>query len=172
LNASGCELNGGLNYWGSVTFSGASASSSVLNNVFIKNGIGIRCLNGANVNIQNSIIYLCTEGIYFYNSQPTIQYNQIIEPVQNGINGDASGLSPLILHNTITKTVGNPKYKNYQGIILGNSTNGYIAHNDISGFYWGMYIGGGSDAYFSNYSHQLFNPNNRVRDNLVGVGSA
>lgn len=171
LNASSCELNGGLNNWGSVTFSGSSASSSVLNNVFIKNGIGIRCLNGANVNIQNSIIYLCTEGVYIYNSQPQILSNQIIEPLQNGINCDASGLSPLILHNTIKKTSNNPKYHQYQGIILGNNTNGYIAHNDISGFMWGIYIGGGSDAHFSNYAHQVFKPNNRVRDNSIGIAA-
>ncbi|MBV6419621.1 MAG: hypothetical protein DAHOPDDO_00844 [Ignavibacteriaceae bacterium] len=172
LNAQSCELNGGfLNNWGSVTFSGSGASNSVLNNVVIKNGVGIRCLNGANVAISNSMIDHCTEGVYFYNSQPSIQYTQIIEPVQNGINGDASGLLPLIINNTIAKTSGNPQYHQYQGIILGNNTNGYIAHNDISGFMWGMYIGGGSDAYFTNYTYQLFNPNNRVRDNSVGVGA-
>lgn len=171
LNAQLCELRGGSTTWGSITFNGSGASSSVLNQVTIRNGLGIRCLNGANVIIQYSVIQNCTEGIYIYNSQPQILNNQIIEPVQNGINADASGLSPLIINNTIAKTSGNPQYHQYQGIILGNNTNGYIAHNDVSGFMWGMYIGGGSDAYFTNYAYQLFNPNNRVRDNSVGVGA-
>ncbi len=171
LNATECELNGGLDTWGTITFDGSTASNSILDNVVIKNGDGIRILNGANVSISNSTIDHCTEGIYFYNSQPSIVNNQIIEPVQNGINGDASGMSVEILNNTITKSAGNPQYKQYQGIILGNNTNGYIAHNDISGFMWGMYIGGGSDAYFTNYQYQTFNPNNRLRDNSIGIGA-
>lgn len=172
LNAQSCELNGGINTsWGSVTFNGSGASSSILNNVLIKDGIGVRCLNNANVTIQNSRIKNCTQGVYFYNSEPRILSNQIIEPVQNGINGDASGKRPLILHNTIKKTNGNPQYKQYQGIILANRTNGYIAHNDISGFYWGIYCGGGTNGYFSDYYYYVYNPNNRITNNRYGFAA-
>jgi hypothetical protein len=151
LNATNCELDGGLNSWGSIYFVGSTSANSVIDNVTIRNGGGVRCYSGANVIIKNSLIDHCTEGVYIYNSQPQILTNQIIEPVQNGINVDASGYSPLILHNTITKTNSNPQYHQYQGIIFANNTNGYIAHNDISGFMWGIYIGGGSDALFTNY---------------------
>lgn len=153
LNATNCTLGGDFTTWGSITFNGSASSSSLISNSVIKNGAGIRCLNNANVTITNSIIDHCTEGVYVYNSQPNISGNQIIEPVQNGINVNASGLSPLIQSNTITKTSSNPQYRQYQGVFLSNNSNGYIAKNDISGFYWGMYIGGGSDAYFTNYSN-------------------
>jgi len=171
LNATNCELSGGLTNWGSIYFYNSTSANSILANVVVENGGGIRCYNGANVTISNSIIDHCTEGIYFYNSAPSIISNQIIEPVQNGINGDASGMNVEIAHNTISKTSGNPQYHHYQGIILGNSTNGYIAHNDISGFAWGIYVGGGSDAFFTNFSCQTFNPNNRFRDHSVGMGA-
>jgi tetratricopeptide (TPR) repeat protein len=155
--------------WATITFNGSASSNSILDYVVVEYGAGIRCINGADVIISSSTIDHCTEGIYFYNSQPQILNNSIIEPVHNGINGDASGMSVEILHNTITKTSSNPTYRNYQGIILANFTNGYISHNDISGFYWGMYIGGGSDAYFTNDSYYTNNPNNRVRYNLFGI---
>lgn len=171
LNALDCVLYGGTENWGSIYFLGAASSSSALDNVLVKNSGGIRCYNGANVLIENSTIDHCTEGIYIYNSQPQILNNQIIEPVQNGINADASGKNPLILHNIIKKTSGNPQYKQYQGIILANNTNGYIAHNDINGFYWGIYCGGGSDAYFTDYSHHEFRPDNRFRNNRTGIGA-
>lgn len=157
--------------WGSITFDGSGASNSILNYITVKNGLGIRCLNGANVTVTNSTIDHCTEGVYIYNSQPNISGNQIIEPVQNGINVNASGLSPLIQGNNITKSSSNPQYRQYQGIYLSNNSNGYIAKNDISGFYWGMYIGGGSDAYFTNYSNQSFTQNNRVINNRWGLGA-
>ncbi|MCW8805899.1 MAG: C25 family cysteine peptidase, partial [Ignavibacteriaceae bacterium] len=159
------------NTWGKLRFFNSIAASSILDNVIIKNGTGINCFNGANITIQNSLIDHCTEGIYFYNSQPSIVNNQIIEPVQNGINGDASGMNIEILNNTITKTGANPQYHNYQGIILGNSTNGYIAHNDISGFAWGIYIGGGSNAYCTDFASSSFYPNNRFKDHIIGMGA-
>jgi tetratricopeptide (TPR) repeat protein len=116
-------------------------------------------------------LYHCTQGIYVYNSQPQILNNQIIEPVQNGIYCNALGKSPLILNNVITKTSSNPTFRNYQGILLENHTNGYIAHNDISGFYWGIYVGGGSGGYFTNWSWQNFYPNNRIMNNSFGFAA-
>jgi len=171
LNATNCQFGGDIGTWGSITFDGSGASNSMLNFATVKNGVGIRCLNGANVTVTNSTIDHCTEGVYIYNSQPNISGNQIIEPVQNGINVNASGLSPLIQSNSISKTSSNPQYRQYQGIYLSNNSNGYIAKNDISGFYWGMYIGGGSDAYFTNYSNQAFSQNNRVMNSRIGIGA-
>lgn len=156
--------------WGSIVFDvipGAPVGSSNLNYIVMKYGTDIKIKNGHNVIIQNSRIEKCTQGIYVYNSQPRILNNQIIEPVQNGIYCNASGKSPTILHNVITKTSG----KNYQGIWLENNTTGYIAHNDISGFYWGMFIGGGSHAYFSDTYHTYYNPNNRIKESLYGFAA-
>ena len=157
--------------WGSITFDGSTASGSILNNVNIKYASDVKCLNGANVTIQNSVIDNCTQGIYVYNSQPQILNNQIKEPIQNGIYCDALGKSPLILNNLITKASSNPTFRNYQGIWLVNHTNGYIAHNDINGFCFGIYVGGGSCGYFTNYSWTSFYPNNRIKDNLYGFAA-
>jgi tetratricopeptide (TPR) repeat protein len=178
LNAIGTPSNkitfdrsGTTGTWGSITFDGSAASGSVLDNVNIKYASDVKCLNGANVTIQNSLIDHCTQGIYVYNSQPQILNNQIIEPVQNGIYCNALGKSPLILNNVITKTSSNPTFRNYQGIWLENHTNGYIAHNDVQGFYWGIYAGGGSSGNFTNYSFQNFNPNNRICNNSFGFAA-
>ena len=155
--------------WGPIRFDGASASSSILNNVEIKNSSNIQILNNANVTIQNSIIRDCTQGIYVYNASPQILNNQILNPSQHGIYIDASGKTPLILNNTITKTSANLNYKHQEGIILYNGTIGYLAHNSISGFDHGIYVGGGSNAYFTNYSWQNYYPNNRLTGNRYGI---
>lgn len=138
-----------------------------MDNVNIKYASDVNCLNGANVTIQISLIDHCTQGIYVYNSQPQILSNQIIEPVQNGIYCNASGQSILILNNVITKT----SSKNYQGIWLENHTKGYIAHNDINGFFFGLYIGGGSLGYFTDYDWINFYPNNRIKNNQYGFAA-
>ena len=74
--------------------------------------------------------------------------NNIIDPAQNGIYCNSPGKSPLILDNTIIKE--NQQY-DYQVIWIENNTAAYIAHNDISGFYWGIYCGGGVNSYFGDY---------------------
>ena len=75
----------------------------------------IQCLNGADVTIQNSNIDNCTQGIYIYNSQPRILNNQIIEPTNNGIYGEATGKRPLIQDNKITKSA----------IVISSTTSGF-----------------------------------------------
>ena len=155
--------------WGSLKFDGAGASSSVLNNVVVKNATNIQILNNANVTIQNSTIDSCTQGIYVYNASPQILNNQISNSVLHGIYVDASGKTPLILNNIITKMSNNPNYKHQEGIIMYNGTIGYIAHNDISGFDHGIYVGGGSNAKFTNYNWQTYSPNNRFTGNRYGI---
>jgi len=163
------DRSGTTGTWGSIKFDGAGASSSVLNNIEVKNATNIQILNNANVTIQNSIIRDCTQGIYIYNASPQILNNQILYPLQHGIYVDASGKIPLILNNKITKSSGQQNYKQYQGIILYNGIVGYIAHNDISGFDCGIYVGGGSNAKFTDYNWQTYSPNNRFTGNRYGI---
>lgn len=182
-NGDSLIVNGVLNAQGTITnpiafsnssliFSGSGASNSILNYVNINNGAGIQCLNTGNVTIENSILSYCTNGIYIYNSWPAIEYNQIIEPQQNGIYGQSS-YSQTILNNIITKTsASGGYYHNYQGLYFYSNTPVYANYNDESGFYWGAYIGGGSNATL--YDNSLSNPHpyNRFRDNVDGIGSA
>jgi tetratricopeptide (TPR) repeat protein len=156
--------------WGSIIFNGSGSSNSILNNVVVRYGSGIQCLNGADITIRNSTIGYCTQGIYVYNSSPGIFNNQIIEPQQNGIYGEASGLNIYAQDNTITKTSSSGSYyQNYQGIWFTNGTVPVVIHNDISGFYWGMYFGGGVVA---NFITDLYSTNNRITNNFLGIGSA
>ena len=153
--------------WGTITFNGSSASNSVLDNIEMYYGTEIRCYNGANVTIQNSLIDHCNQGINIYNSAPTISNNNINEPHTNGIYANASGLYPLIINNIIKKTSNN--YQNNQGIWAEYTTRPVIAHNDISGFYWGMYIGSNSLALL--WYNPPYSPNNRVTNCLHGIAA-
>ena len=156
--------------WGSIIFDGSSASNSVIQYDSIKYGGGIQCLNGANVTIENSYIKSCVQGIYIYNSSPQITGNHIMEPQQNGIYGDASGFGISVEDNTIYKTSSSGSYyHNYQGILSVNNTVLYITNNNIRGFYWGMYLGGGV---FASFANNLYVLNNVMTDNNIGLGSA
>ena len=156
--------------WGTITFSGSSASN--LNYARVTFGGGIQCMNGANVTIQNSYIDTCTNGIYIYNSAPQILTNHILEPQQNGIYGEASGMYPSVIDNTIIKTTASGSYyHNYQGIWFTNNTTVYAAHNDVSGFLWGAYFSGGVHAIFNTSSYVTHNPNNRFRYNSYGIAA-
>jgi hypothetical protein len=178
LNAQGLSSNRiifnrsrGTSTWGSIIFDGPAASSSIIDNADIMYASDIQCLNDANVTIQNSIIDTCTQGIYIYNSQPQVLNNQIIEPTNNGIYGEASGKRPLIQGNVITKSTSNPQYKQFQGIIFGNSTRPFITHNDISGFYHAVYLGGGTYTLFTDDHYVTSDPNNRLRDSRYGLNT-
>ncbi|MCZ6702907.1 MAG: right-handed parallel beta-helix repeat-containing protein [Ignavibacteria bacterium] len=165
------DRSGSTGTWGSITFDGSPASNSILDNVQIMYASDVQCLNGADVTIQNSLIKDCTQGIYIYNSQPQILNNQITEPTQNGIYGEASGKRPLIQGNVITKTASNPQYKQFQGIIFGNNTRPFITNNDISGFYHAVYLGGGTYTYLTNDSYVTSDPNNRLRNSRYGLNT-
>jgi len=164
-------LTGGITgAWGPLKFDGSTALSSVLDNVAVINCTNIQVVNNANVTIQNSYIKDCIQGIYVYNASPKILNNRIWNPVQHGIYVDAPNNIQLILDNTITKTSDRvADYKHQEGIIMYNGTVGYIAHNDITGFDHGIYVGGGSIAKFTNTSWQNYYPNNRLTGNRYGV---
>jgi tetratricopeptide (TPR) repeat protein len=153
--------------WGTITFDGSAASNSMLNDVNIFYGDGIKCINGANVTIQNSFIANCTNGIHIYNSQPSIINNWIVNPQQNGIEGEAAGLGLWIQGNSIIRTTDTC---NYQGIIFGNNTCPDILNNYISGFCWGMYLGGGCQS--NTFGSEFWTCNNRIIYNNNGVGTA
>ena len=153
---------------------GLTVTNNTLQNI---SGTGIKITNpgyGMNdeVSITNNTLSNCTNGIYVYYASPIINYNHILEPIQNGIYVDASGQSPLICHNEIKKSSSNPQYRQYQGIWIVNNSTAYLAHNDVQGFYWGIYCGGGSQGYFTDYGYSTYNPNNRFKDNQRGISAA
>jgi tetratricopeptide (TPR) repeat protein len=154
------ERAGSSGQWGTITFDGSETSGSILNHIEMKNGTEIQCLNGADITIQNSLFQDCGQAVYIYNSAPKIINNVIDDPIHNGIFGEANGKSPLILGNTFIRTSG----RTHKAIHLGNYTSPFIANNDISGFDHGMYLGGGTYAYFSDNYHSTPNPNNRMRN--------
>lgn len=164
------ERSGTTGNWGSIIFDLSFASSSILDNIIMKNGTEIQCLNGANVTIQNSTLDHNIQGIYVYNSAPLIINNQINEPRDNGIHGEASGLYIVVKDNTITKTDNDSlsNYHNFEGIRFTNNTSSEVIHNDISGFYWGGYFGGGDNINFGTNANNI---NNRFLDNLYGFAS-
>ena len=159
--------NGPNNNWGSIIFDGVNSVNSVLNNVTIKHGDGIQCLNGADILIENSILDTCTNGIYIFDSQPTIQNNVITDPIENGISGESSDGSPLIQGNTIIRVT--DKY-DYQGIYLGNATCPTILNNNISGFCYGAYLGGGCITVMTTDGNSTCN--NIIHNNYVGLCTA
>jgi parallel beta-helix repeat protein len=118
-------------------FSGSSSSGSILQHATINHNYKTLCLVGADVSITNCNFLYSTEGIYFYDSAPSIMNNTIHNPQSYGLWGEASGLSPWIQGNTIEKTT---NLHNYAGIFLSNSTVPTIYNNYISGFYWGLIL--------------------------------
>jgi tetratricopeptide (TPR) repeat protein len=115
---------------------------------------------------MNCTLNNCNNGIYIFNSQPQIIGNIIYNPQQNGIYGEASGLSPLIQANTITRTT---NLFNFQGIYLGNSTHPTIINNTISGFSYGSYLGGGCVTQMGGIYYQC---NNTFTGNVEGLTTA
>ena len=169
LNASGTLSNRITINNGSIILDGSGATNSNLNYVTINNGAGIQFLNGANITIQNSILNNCINGIYIYQSSPRILSNQILEPQQNGIYGEPQGNHTWIYNNRIIKTsASGSNYQNFQGIYLYNSSTSYIANNDIKGFAFGAYFGGGSNIYATDRGNSIYNPNNRFTNNSIG----
>ncbi len=153
--------------WGAVVFSGSGASNSTISYTDINYGTGVRFLNGANATVQNSKIYHCTYGAYIYNSAPHILTSQVLSPQQNGIYGQASGLSPLVKDNTVTGT--QPIWYGYRGIWFYSSTIPFVVHNDVSGFWDGIAFGGNVTAYFSDNNYMTPYPNNLSINNGVGL---
>ncbi len=163
------DTSGTSGNWGSIILSGSSASSSILDYAIVRNGSEVQFLNGANATIENSTIQNCTQGIYVYNSAPQILNNQIIDPQQNGAYVDASTNAPIVKNNFIKKNSSNPYYYNYQGIYVTNNSTPYVAHNEISGFDWGIYAGGGCNVRFS--GSDIWNQNNLIANNYYGLAS-
>src|SRR5690606_20678395 len=81
------------------------------------------------------------------------------------IYGEANGKAPLIQGNKIKKTSG----LDYQGIYLLNYTNPYITENDIQGFTYGIYYGGGGTGRFMDGSLNTPSINNRLTGNYIGL---
>jgi len=157
-------------YWGSIIFDGSASSSSILDFVDINYASDIQCLNNADVTIQNSIMQYCDAGIYVYNSEPRIISNEIYDPFQNAIHITGGGNEVEIYDNIIIKNDTNSQYQQGQGIWLENYSQGFIGHNDINGFNYGIYLGGGSGGYFFDTYGTTPNPNNRLIECTRGMG--
>lgn len=157
--------------WGSVKLEGSGTSGSLLNYLSLQYGGDLQFLNGANGTLQNSSIYKCNRGVYIYNSQPEIVNNIIEDNYQDGILCNAASYAPLITDNSIKKTSVN--LYNYSGINIGGDiTWGYLAHNDIEKFYYGMYIGGGPVCVFDDKDWNYYSANNRITNCLTGISTA
>ena len=157
--------------WGVLDFKGTSASSSILDYVEVRHGAGVQCRNSANITIQNSVIDHCTHGTYVYGAAPTIFHNNILDPYGNGIFGETIGYAPLIKGNTIKKLTNN--LYNYEGIYFtNNSAASHITGNDIQGFDYGFYFGGGGETYFWDDHYITSFPNNRFANNVTGFCAA
>ena len=151
-----------------------TSSPNVYGNTVVdcNNGDGIQCINYASPSIHNNTISGNHMGIYIYTSEPDIIDNDILENYGNGVYGEASNLSPLIKGNTIIKTSSSGQYHQYQGIILGNSSDPFITENDIQGFLWGLYHGGGGTSYFTDADYSTPSRNNRLIDNTYSLCTA
>ena len=159
------QLEGYSGNWSALTFYGSGASNSILQHVLIDSNIGIECISGANIIIENCDLDNSNEGIYVYSSEPQIISNNIYDPQTNGIFGEASGMSMYIYGNSIVKET--DPY-NYQGVFLSNNSNATLWQNYITGFYWGAYIGGGSTM---STAGDPFVCNNRITGNSRGIGT-
>lgn len=149
--------------WGNIVFDGNGADASVLDSVTMQYGGEIQCLNGADPTVQYSTLKNNTEGIYLNASSPLIQYTTMQNLTTNGIYGTSSG-APRIYDNTITRTGG----RSYSGINL-TGTNGFVKHNTISGFQFGIYANGGAVPTFSRSNYTTPNPNNQIIASTFGV---
>ncbi len=156
--------------WGPISFISLYTTNSILDNVKILNATEVSCLSGSDITITNSLLDHCTQGIYIYNSEPQIIDNEFIEPYGNGIYGEANGKSPLIKGNSIKKI--NRNLYNYQGIYLLNFTSPLITENDIQGFMYGIYYGGGGSGSLTNSDFSTPSINNRLANNVYGLGVA
>ena len=146
------------------------------NNLEVSNNTVSNCAHGMyltgmnDVIINGSLLDHCTHGIYIYDSQLEIIDNEIIDPYGNGIYGEANGKSPLIQNNIIKKITNN--LHNYQGIYLQNFTNPFITGNDIQGFDYGIYYGGGGSGNFTDANFFTPDINNRLVNNVIGLTAA
>lgn len=152
-----------------ILFDGSFCTNSVLKNVTLTNIAGIQCKNGGNVtidscNILNSINY----GIYIYNSSPQIINNTIYDPADYGILCQSSvtyNNSSGIYRNTIRNN-----HTGQVGIFIESSLYPFISQNIVTGFSYGIYIGGGSEVYFyGSTSEDSPYPNNLITANVFGL---
>jgi hypothetical protein len=157
--------------WGAIIFNGSQTDWSNLTYATVRHSWGIKCLSGCNTQILNSLFEYCTNGIYTENSNPIISGNTI-KPTNYGIFGSGTSATVIVSDNVIYKTSGTTGYHNYEGIYLHDSPVLYAYHNDIRGFYHGMYLGGSAYANFTDYHDETPNINNRLYDNYQGLAVA
>jgi parallel beta-helix repeat protein len=153
---------------GLIVFDSSNSANSIINNAIINNCSLIKCLNGANITIENCTLINSENGIYCYDSYPQIIHNNIDDPVGNGIwcqSGDWTNY-PLIFQNTITKLQNN--YHNNEGIMIADLGYAMIATNQLKGFHFGLYAVGSTVMCLDNLGNSPY-PNNLITDNLEGI---
>jgi hypothetical protein len=156
--------------WGSIILNGASNSSSILKYIKMQYGTMLQFLYGANATLQYSTIQNNVHGVYIYCAEPHIINNTILDPQSRGISCVGGAYYPKIGINVITKTQGGGYYKTFEGINAAY-THGYVYHNDIKGFNWGMNFGSSSYATFTDENGTSQSCNNRIRDCNYGIGA-
>ena len=163
---------GSAGYWGYLQFDSSYVAQggniNCLNNVIVKHSAGIKILRSDCVQIVNSVIDSCVQGIYIENSSPWIVGSDI-RPNNNAIYG--SGLaSPYINNNVLHKESEYPGYHTCLGIYLTEYMLPTASQNTISGFDIGMYYGGTSvAAWFLDDQGYYPYPNNQIINNNTGL---
>lgn len=162
---------GNSGQWGGIIIDSSAAAGSILDYVEIRNATEIQCRRGANIVIQNSKIENCTNGIYIYDAAIEIINNEIINVVNNAIYGQATATAGVtrLVGNKLKKYPGVTGYGNGLGVYLINGINVFATANDVSGFNYGMYFGGGSNSSFWNEFGSPPDRNNRIKKNGYGL---
>ena len=141
-----------------------------LDTLTINRSSAVQCLNNALVNLRNSNLVNCYDGVYLYHSGARIKDCFIDNPYGSGVYGTgSSSYNPLVYNTRITKTVYNNQ-RDGIGIFLIDNIFPYVISNDIQGFDMGMYYGGYETIYFAEESAQSYpEKNNRMMGNTVGL---
>jgi hypothetical protein len=161
------DREGTSGLWGSIISNGTT--SGLLRYITLRNGWGVKYLNGCENEISYSLIENCTNGVYIENSNITVA-SDTIKPTNYGIFGSGENSYVVASDNVMTKPTGTAGYHNYQGIYLHNGTTVCAYHNDIRGFGFGMYYGGSSTTYLLDGYDYTPSVNNRLYDNYQGIG--
>ena len=129
-------VNGG--YWGSIQLNGSGTFGSLIKYANIEKATEVDVINATYVTIQNcSITNSLQKALYFYDATECQALNNTISNsnIYHGISIEGSSTVDCI-NNTVTKTA--PYTGRGVGIFYGGGTYGNVAHNDVSGWDWGI----------------------------------
>ena len=177
LNANGASFtrSSTSGSWGGIQFN--SGSSGSLANCQIRYADKGVYENGTTVNITNSAISNCTDGIYLYNSSPTIQGCNIHDN-NNGINMLYNSSSTVLKENYIQNNNVGIFCASGSNPIIGNNSSPQIG-NQISGNSMGIMIynnalpviGNGSSGGYNNLVNSGYNVYNATANTVYAYNN-